>query len=510
MTRRITPPSNGSLRRGRGRGRALVAGVLITLGAFAASGAISAAAEVAPGDSVYIGSKEGYSGTGIFPVWSDGVQTGAPDYWAYCIEHDVTALTGLLGSAGGIDTFLGTNYFATPAVPGKVLWVLANSYPAVSLEDLGTAAGVPNISRNDAIEATQYALWRYTDLTFDAPWAWETPESEAAYWYLVNGANASPGLTPEDLKVTAAVTASGAAQAAGTLVGPFVVSTNQASVAVSVDPAVSVTDANGTAVDVNAVMDGQEIYLDLRGSTAAGGATVRVTAEGSGSTGMVVSVPNTPGGTPTAENHAQSIILVAPDTSQTTGEATVVWTAQPDAAEPVIGTSLVDAADGDRVLGWNGGTVIDTIAYQNLIPGTEYTISGELVRKPTGEATGIIGSVTFTPTSANGSVDVRFVVPEGFAGDVLVAFEELLEGADAAGEPVAEHKDIDDPAQTVSVEQAPTVPVSPGAPTAPAAGGEGNLASTGSEAPVAVTAAAVLALLTGTILLLARRHRADA
>jgi TQXA domain-containing protein/LPXTG-motif cell wall-anchored protein len=454
---------------------------------------------------VYIGSREGYSGTGIFPIWSGGVQTGAPDYWAYCIEHDVTAVTGLLGSAGDFGSYLGTNYFATPTVPGKVLWVLAHSYPAVSLEALGAAAGVPAISRNDAIEATQYAIWRYTDLTFDAPWAWETPESEAAYWYLVNGANASPGLTPEDLDVTAAVTSPGAAQAAGTLVGPFVVSTNQASVAVTVTPAVPVTDANGTAVDVNAVTDGQELYLDLRGTTAAGSATVRATAAGAGSTGMVVSVPNAPGGTPTAENHAQSIILVAPAGSQTTGEAAVQWAAQPGAAEPVIGTSLVDVADGDRVLAWNGGTVIDTIAYQNLTPGIEYTVSGELVRKPSGEPTGVTGSATFTPSTANGSIDVRFVVPEGFAGDVLVAFERLYVGAEVTGEPVAVHTDIEDAAQTVTVESEV-----PGVPTAPAVSGGGTLAATGSTAPVAVAVAGVLALLAGTLLMLVRRRRADA
>ncbi|WP_407360147.1 VaFE repeat-containing surface-anchored protein [Microbacterium sp. LBN7] len=457
MNRRSgTGVSRGSSRAGR-----WLAGALLALGAAIAPGGVSAAmaAEVEPGDAVYIGAKEGYGGTGVFPIWSSGVQDGDPDYWAYCIEHDVSAETGLLGVAGGLDSYLGANYFTDPAVTGKVLWVLANSFPAVSLEDLGAAAGVPGISRNDAIEATQYAIWRYTDLTFDAPWAWETPDSEAAYWYLVNGANASPGLTPEDLQVTASVTAPGTPQTAGSLVGPFTVNTDQASVVVSVDPAVTITDAAGTAVDPNAVVDGQELYLDLRGSTAAGSATVRATAVGSGSTGTVISVPTTPGGTPTAEDHAQSIILVAPETAQTTGEATVDWAAQPGAVEPVIGTSLVDAADGDRVLGWNGGTVIDTVAYQNLVPGTEYTISGELMRKSDGQPTGITGATTFTPTVANGSIDVSFVVPEGYAGETLVAFEELFEGAGGAGEPVAEHKDIDDAAQTVTVETAPEVPV---------------------------------------------------
>lgn len=416
------------------------------------------AAEIESGDSVYIGSREGYSGTGIFPIWSSGVQSGDPDFWAYCIEHDVSARTGRVGTVGDFDSFLGANHFTDPAIQGKVLWVLANSYPAVSLEELGALAGAPGISRNDAIEATQYAIWRYTDLNWDAAWAWETPDSEAAYWYLVNGANASPGLTREDLAVTATVSAPGAPQSAGSLVGPFTVGTDQASVSVAADPAVAITDAAGTAIDPSAVVDGQELYLDLRGTTTAGSATVGVAAVGSGSTGAVISVPNAPGGTATAGDHAQSIMLVAPRGTQTTAEATVAWAALPGAVEPVIGTSLVDAADGDRVLGWNGGAVIDTVAYENLVPGTEYTLRGELMRKSDGSPTGITGSTTFTPTAADGSVDVGFVVPEGFAGETLVAFEELHEGAGAAGEPIAEHKDIDDPAQTVFVEEAPVVP----------------------------------------------------
>lgn len=501
---------------GASRAGGWLAGALLALGAvLIAPGGVSAAmaAEVEPGDAVYIGGKEGYGGTGVFPIWSSGVEEGEPDYWAYCIEHDVPAETGLLGTAGDLDGYLGANYFTDPAVAGKVLWVLANSYPAVSLEDLGAAAGVPGLSRNDAIEATQYAIWRYTDLDFDAAWAWETPDSEAAYWYLVSGANASSGLTPEDLQVTASVTAPSAPQTAGSLVGPFTVSTDQASVVVSVDPAVTVTDAAGAAIDLNAVVDGQELYLDLRETTAAGSATVRVTAVGSGSTGTVISVPTTPGGTPTAEDHAQSIILVAPDTAQTTGEATVDWAAQPGAVEPGIGTSLVDAADGDRVLGANGGTVIDTVSFQNLVPGTEYTVVGELMRKSDGQPTGITGSTTFTPTSVNGAIDVSFTVPAGFAGDVLVAFEWLYLGADLEAEPIAAHTDIDDAAQTVTVEAAapgvPTTP-NPGAPTAPAPGGGGNLAATGSAAPTVITAAALAALLTGAILMRVRRRDVDA
>ncbi|MGX1933837.1 VaFE repeat-containing surface-anchored protein [Microbacterium resistens] len=440
-------------------GRWLVAAAL-ALGAVIAPGAVSAAAaaEIVPGSSVYIGGKQGYGGTGLYPIWSSGTPTGDPDYWAYCIEHDVPAKTGVTGGAGDPDDYLGSNYFTDPAVQGKVLWVLAHSYPALSLEEFGAAAGVPDIARNDAIEATQYAIWRYTDLTFDAPWAFETPDSEAAYWYLVNTANASPGMSPGDFDVSVSVSAPAGPHTAGSLVGPFVVSTDQPVATVAVDPEVAVTDADGNPVDLSSVTDGQELYLDLRTATDAGTATVTASVTGSSSSGMIISVPTTPGETPTAEDHAQSMMLIAPDTLTTDAEATVSWAALPGSAVPAIGTSLVDSADGDRILPWNGGTVVDTVHYEGLTPGETYTVSGELMRKSDGSGTGITGSTTFVPAAAEGTVDVTFVVPEGYAGETLVAFEDLFVGPEVSGEPVADHRDIDDPAQTVVVEEAPQAP----------------------------------------------------
>ncbi|WP_406245417.1 VaFE repeat-containing surface-anchored protein [Microbacterium sp. M] len=440
------------------RAGAWIAATAVALGALAAPTAATAApaVDLQTGDTVYIGDKEGYSGTGIFPLWPGDAQDGDPLYWAYCLENQVSAETGLTGQVGDLGDYLGSNYFTDPAVQGKVLWVLANSYPALSLEEFGAAVGVPDISRNDAIEATQYAIWRYTDLTFDASWAFETPDSEAAYWYLVNGANASSGLNPEDLEVTASVEAPTAPQTADSLVGPFVVATNQPTASVVSDPDVAITDAAGTPIDTDAVVDGQEVYLDLRGTSTAGSATITVSATGSSNTGSVISVPTAPGGTPTAADHAQTIVLVTPHDTTTTAQATAEWTAL--AAVPAIGTSLVDSADGDRVLPWNGGTVTDTVAFRNLTPGTEYTLTGELFLKADGSATGITGSTTFTPAEADGSVDVSFVVPEGFAGDTLVAFERLFEG-DVTGDPVAVHEDINDAAQTVTVEEAPVAAV---------------------------------------------------
>ena len=456
------------------------------------------------GDDVYVGAGVGYGGTSVHGIYvtppADPLNPGPPDLFAYCVEHNISVETDRLGHVGDFSDYLGANFFVDPVVQGKVLWVLANSYPAMSLVDFGIAAGAPGISLNDAIEATQYAIWRYTELTFDASWAWSTPDSETAYWYLINGANASAGLQPADLHPTVSVAPPTGAQVAGTLVGPFLVNTDQPTVTVTADPVVPLVDSTGTAIDPAAVVDGQELYLDLRGVTTAGSSTVAASAVGSSSTGMILSVPNVPGGPTTALDHAQTLILVTPSTTQTSGAATISWAAVPAAAVPAISTTLVDLADGDHTLPSTGGTVTDTVAYVDLTPGTSYTVSGELMRKSNGSSTGITGSTTFTATTATGSIDVTFTVPAGFAGQSLVAFESLFEAGNATA--VAQHQDINDAAQTIAIQSlAPNGPANPSVSQPQTA----HLASTGSTPPYGAAALAILAIALGAAPHLARR-----
>lgn len=335
------------------------------------------------GDPVYVAHKmEGYSGSamvGIFATTPPDIgNLGTPDYWSYCVEHDVSLGTFRTATLEAPPSFLGGNYFTSAAIQAKVLWVLAHSYPHLSLSDFGAAAGVPGISANDAIEATQYAIWRYTDLDWDAPWNWEAPDSEAAYWYLVNGANASSGMTPPDLQSTAAIVAPVGTHVAGTLVGPFTVSTNQPFASVSVTGGYTLTDAAGTAIDTSAVINGQNIYIDLTGITAAGSATVTVTAAGSGISGNIISVPETVGGVATPGSHAQTLMIVAPSTASVTDSATVSWTSGapafafcPASGDPAQVFSLVN---GVEIYGYTPpGATSDA-----LLPLLAATVSGNL------------------------------------------------------------------------------------------------------------------------------------
>jgi T-Q ester bond containing domain len=119
---------------------------------------------------------------------------------------------------------------------------------------------------------------------------------------------------------------------------------------------------------------------------------------------------------------------------------------------PELGTHARDAADGDQLLGASGGQLVDTVTYDGMVPGTEYTVSGEVMAVATDltvAPTGILGSTTFTPASPSGTVDVVFTVPANPGFWVGVVFEELRIG----GKVVATHHEPGDVEQTFWIPQ---------------------------------------------------------
>ena len=113
-------------------------------------------------------------------------------------------------------------------------------------------------------------------------------------------------------------------------------------------------------------------------------------------------------------------------------------------------------------------TIVDTVKYKHLVVGKEYTVTGELAVKPIGKSAEeltatpsdlfervkndngdvITSSVTFTPTTPDGEVQVEFKInPSKYAGKKIVAFEKMEQG----GLLVGHHADILDTEQTVTV-----------------------------------------------------------
>lgn len=113
-------------------------------------------------------------------------------------------------------------------------------------------------------------------------------------------------------------------------------------------------------------------------------------------------------------------------------------------------------------------TIVDTVKYKHLVVGKEYTVTGELAIKPIGKTVEeliatpselfervkndngdvITSSVTFTPTTPDGEVQVEFKInPSKYAGQKIVAFEKMEQGDLLVGH----HAKILDTEQTVTV-----------------------------------------------------------
>lgn len=125
-------------------------------------------------------------------------------------------------------------------------------------------------------------------------------------------------------------------------------------------------------------------------------------------------------------------------------------------APSTIRTTLTDETDGDHVILPSTTTsLIDTVAYENLIPGKEYKVSGKLMLKDTGKPLyvgdkAVTAEKTFTPNQPSGTVELRFEFDSSsLDGKEIVAFEKLTKD----DVEVAVHEDIDDQNQTVTVDK---------------------------------------------------------
>ena len=114
---------------------------------------------------------------------------------------------------------------------------------------------------------------------------------------------------------------------------------------------------------------------------------------------------------------------------------------------PSIQTQARDAElGGNTAIADEDVTIIDTVKYENLIPGKEYTISGALVLKSAPETVLAEAELTFTPEEQRGEVELSFTLDgSNLAGEAAVAFEELRYN----GVTIAVHADIEDANQTV-------------------------------------------------------------
>ena len=129
---------------------------------------------------------------------------------------------------------------------------------------------------------------------------------------------------------------------------------------------------------------------------------------------------------------------------------------------PEIHTTATDKVTGDHdgVVA-KETTVLDEVFYTNLIPGKEYTVSGKLMVKETGEPLTVDGKEvttekTFVAEEADGSIILEFTFDSSaLAGKKIVAFEDIT----YEGISIGSHEDLTDDDQTISYPEIHTTAV---------------------------------------------------
>ena len=138
-------------------------------------------------------------------------------------------------------------------------------------------------------------------------------------------------------------------------------------------------------------------------------------------------------------------------------------------------TTATDKVTGEKTIkADNKVTIVDTVTLDGLEKGVKYTLKGwEMVKSENAEllvnGKRVDNDLTFTATDSQMEVQIEFTFNTSELGSKeLVTFEELYDTSNP-DEPtkVAEHKDIKDEGQTVTVKEKPESPTTPEEPSTP-------------------------------------------
>ena len=140
-----------------------------------------------------------------------------------------------------------------------------------------------------------------------------------------------------------------------------------------------------------------------------------------------------------------------------------------------IHTTATDkVTDEKMIVAGKEVTIIDTVTLDGLEKGTEYQLKGwEMVKSENAEliinGKRVENDLTFKAEDSKMKVEIAFTFNASeLAGKELVTFEELYDVTNPENPiKVAEHKDIKDEGQTVTIKEKPESPTTPDEPSTP-------------------------------------------
>ncbi|SES46672.1 thioester domain-containing protein [Actinokineospora terrae] len=218
----------------------------------------------------------------------------------------------------------------------KINWVLHHGYPNASLADLnklGLNTNADGIELEEAVSATQAALWHLSDgydLDTNNPVSDEGNSADdaekdirALYDYLIGDANVGIGpWTAGELKVNPG-SLSGTA---GDRVGPFKVTTNGTVTALEsqLPAGVKITDDKGKVLTAADIKNDTEFYIEVPAGAAAGNGTVKLSGKS-----PVIELGRLFTGTHPDGRQAQPLIVADSETKDLNVQAKVDWKVKP-------------------------------------------------------------------------------------------------------------------------------------------------------------------------------------
>ena len=226
----------------------------------------------------------------------------------------------------------------------KILWILENSYPTLTVAELIGKSDVAGLTEAQAIAGTQAAVWHFSDgMDLNTrTGSGNDAKVIALYQYLTGEENTGIGTQPP---VSLSLTPATAEGTVGSRIGPFTVSigSGTANLSVSGASSVKIYDAASGGNVVTTATNGAKVWIDVPASAEAGSSTLTATAETKVAAGRVFTKLNDPNG-------AQKLILAQNTTATSTATAKANYTSQP--GEVVVTkkvTGDTDINDGTTV-----------------------------------------------------------------------------------------------------------------------------------------------------------------
>ncbi|MGA4540351.1 Cys-Gln thioester bond-forming surface protein [Uniformispora flossi] len=284
----------------------------------------------------------------------------SPELLVYCIDLE----TQLQRNADYREGTWAESWLKDTAKVAKINWVLNHSYPKVNdLGALAKSAGFKpskGLSAEEAVEATQAAIWHYANGADLSDW-WNDDDVVKLYDYLTGKANSGDANEPgASLSLTPGTVSGKDGDTPG--VGPVTVKTTGTEpVAVKLDgkPADGVQLVDKSGNPVNSAADGTELYVKVPKSQKPGEAKISATTKAGVNIGRVFLGDS--------RKQTQTLIAAGSQPFSTSASATVKWTHQAvpvpsaafkeDCVEGGVAVTLKNTGDGPADFTVNGKKV---------------------------------------------------------------------------------------------------------------------------------------------------------